>query len=211
MIAIIDYGVGNIENVKNAFERLGVDATVTSDPELILSADGAILPGVGAFMDAMKSLVETGLDQTVLERVRSGKPILGICLGMQLMCETSYEDGETQGLGIFKGEIKKLDVPFKVPHMGWNELENLKDDPLLVGLESPAYAYFVHSYYLTGFSPEDVLQVADYGVKVPATIRKGNVFGMQFHPEKSGSTGAVLLKNFVDIMNGQNDSIRDES
>jgi len=200
MIAIIDYGVGNIQNVRNAFERLGIDSIVTSNPEIIMSASGAVLPGVGAFKDAMKSLVESGLDKVVLERSYANKPTLGICLGMQLMCDVSYEDGETKGLGIFKGSIKKLEVPFKVPHMGWNQLESLIDDPLLKSLESPAYAYFVHSYYLTDNCSEDVLQVADYGVKVPATIRKDNMFGMQFHPEKSGTAGETLLKNFIELM-----------
>lgn len=200
MIAIIDYGVGNIQNVKNAFERLGVDSIVTSNPAIIMSARGAVLPGVGAFKDAMKSLVESGLDKVVLERAYANKPTIGICLGMQLMCEKSYEDGETKGLGIFKGQIKRLEVPFKVPHMGWNELESMGSDPLLEGLDDPSYAYFVHSYYLTDYCQEDVLQVADYGVKVPATLRKDNMFGMQFHPEKSGSAGEKLLKNFIDIM-----------
>jgi len=200
MIAIIDYGVGNIQNVRNAFERLGIDSIVTSNPNIIMSASGAVLPGVGAFKDAMKSLVESGLDKVVLERSYANKPTLGICLGMQLMCEVSYEDGKTKGLGIFKGNIKKLEVPFKVPHMGWNQLESLTDDPLLKSLESPVYAYFVHSYYLTDNCAEDVLQVADYGVKVPATIRKNNMFGMQFHPEKSGTAGETLLRNFIELM-----------
>lgn len=200
MIAIIDYGVGNIQNVRNAFERLGVDSIVTSNPKIILSASGAVLPGVGAFKDAMKSLVDSGLDKVVMERVYANKPTLGICLGMQLMCEVSYEGGETDGLGIFKGKIKRLEVPYKVPHMGWNELETTNDDPLISGIEAPAYAYFVHSYYLTDYCPEDVLQVADYGVKVPATLRKDNMFGMQFHPEKSGSAGETLLRNFIDVM-----------
>ncbi len=201
MIAIIDYGVGNIQNVKNAFARLGVDALVTSDPDVILSADGAVLPGVGAFKDAMESLVTSGLDQVVKERADKNLPTIGICLGMQLMCEVSYEDGETQGLGIFKGKIVKLEVPYKVPHMGWNQLEQRKSDSLLKDLEDPAFAYFVHSYYLTDYCADDLVQTADYGVDVPATIRKGNVCGMQFHPEKSGSAGETLLKNFIDIMN----------
>lgn len=145
----------------------------------------------------MKSLVDSGLDKTVMDRVLADKPTLGICLGMQLMCEVSYEGGETKGLGIFKGKIKRLEVPFKVPHMGWNELENKSNDPLTSGLESPAYAYFVHSYYLTDYCPEDVLQVADYGVKVPATLRKDNMFGMQFHPEKKV---VLLVKHFSIIL-----------
>jgi glutamine amidotransferase len=203
MIAIIDYGVGNIQNVKNAFARLGIDAIVTSNPKVILSASGAVLPGVGAFKDAMDSLVQSGLDKTVKQRVAANMPTIGICLGMQLMCEVSYEDGETKGLGIFKGKIKKLEVPYKVPHMGWNQLENKKEDPLLKDLEDPAYAYFVHSYYLTDYAESDILQTADYGVDVPATIRKDNIFGMQFHPEKSGSAGETLLKNFVEIMKAE--------
>lgn len=201
MIAIIDYGVGNIQNVKNAFNRLGVDCIVTSNPKIILSARGAVLPGVGAFKDAMQSLKDSGLDKIVLQRAYANKPTLGICLGMQLMCEESYEDGQTKGLGIFKGKIEKLSIPFKVPHMGWNELEDQKTDELLRGLEKPAYSYFVHSYYLTNHCEEDVLQVADYGVKIPATLRKDNMFAMQFHPEKSGRTGEKLLENFIDIMN----------
>ena len=201
MIAIIDYGVGNILNVRNAFERLGVKTTVTSNPKIILDANGAVLPGVGAFKDAMKALVDSGLDKVVMERVFSNKPTLGICLGMQIMCEESFEDGQTRGLGIFKGKIKKLQVPFKVPHMGWNELKQVNPDPLVDSLATPAYAYFVHSYYLTDHCQEDVLQVADYGVKVPATLRKNNIFGMQFHPEKSGLVGEALLKNFIEVMN----------
>jgi len=201
MIAIIDYGVGNILNVKNAFERLGIDSIVTSNPKIILSASGAVLPGVGAFKDAMQSLLDSGLDKIVMERVYANKPTLGICLGMQLMCEESFEDGQTKGLGVFKGKIKKLEVPLKVPHMGWNELEQVNKDPLVDQLPQPSYAYFVHSYYLTDYCDEDVLQVADYGVKVPATLRKDNMFGMQFHPEKSGAAGEALLKSFIDVMN----------
>lgn len=203
MIAIIDYGVGNIQNVKNAFERLGVDCIVTSNPKIILSARGAVLPGVGAFKDAMQSLKNSGLDEIVLQRANANKPTLGICLGMQLMCEESYEDGQTNGLGIFKGKIEKLNISLKVPHMGWNELENIKDDQLIQGIENPAYSYFVHSYYLTDYCEEDLVQVADYGVKVPATLRKDNMFAMQFHPEKSGRTGEKLLQNFIDIMNDE--------
>ncbi len=206
MIAIIDYGVGNIQNVRNAFERLGIDSIVTSNPKIILSASGAVLPGVGAFKDAMESLVKSGLDQIVLERSYANKPTLGICLGMQLMCEMSYEDGETKGLGIFKGKIRKLEVPLKVPHMGWNQLETVNEDLLLNQLEDPAYAYFVHSYYLTDYCKEDVLQVADYDIKVPATLRKDNMFGMQFHPEKSGRAGETLLQNFIKVMKTQNDA-----
>ncbi|MBF7096111.1 imidazole glycerol phosphate synthase subunit HisH [Alkalibacter mobilis] len=200
MIAIIDYGVGNLMNVYNALKHLDMDAIITGAKDEIDNSDAIILPGVGAFNDAMLHLKETGLDKVIIENVKKGKPILGICLGMQLLFEKSHEDGEWEGLGLLKGEIVKFKEGLKVPHMGWNELHINKVHPLVKNINEGEYVYFVHSYHLDPKFFEDVLLYTDYGVRVPAVVCRDNIIGMQFHPEKSSTTGIKLLENFKELI-----------
>lgn len=200
MIAIVDYGVGNLKNVYNALSRLDMESMITGDPAEIDAADAIILPGVGAFKDAMDHLVDTGLDQVIKKNVAKGKPLLGICLGMQLLFEKSYEDGEWEGLGLLPGEVVRFKPGLKVPHMGWNQLHIRKDHPLVKGIHDGEYVYFVHSYHLDPKYSEDIVLYTDYGVDVPAVVCRDNVMGMQFHPEKSSATGIKLLKNFKELI-----------
>jgi imidazole glycerol-phosphate synthase subunit HisH len=196
LIAIIDYGMGNLYSVSKAVERIGCEVIVTSDPEQIMAADGAILPGVGAFGDAMANLRETGLVDTVKAYAASGKPLLGICLGMQLLFTESEEHGLHQGLNLLPGRVVRFQGSYKVPHMGWNELSFLQSSPLFDGLEQ-GHVYFVHSYYALPERSEDLLAVTDYHQPVTAIVGRGSLFGMQFHPEKSGDLGMALLKRFA--------------
>lgn len=196
MIAIIDYGMGNLHSVKSAVERLGFETVVTSDSSVIRDADGAILPGVGAFGDAMRNLSETGLKETVIEYAASGKPLLGICLGMQLLFSESEEHGHHEGLNLLPGKVVRFNGPFKVPHMGWNRLSFRGESPIFAGL-SEGYVYFVHSYHVLADRAEDLLAQTDYFGPVSAIVGRGNVYGMQFHPEKSGDLGMRLLGNFL--------------
>ena len=196
MIAIIDYGMGNLHSVSKAIERLGYEAVLTSDPRAILEADGAILPGVGAFGDAMQNLRNTGLDEVTRYYAQSGKPLLGICLGMQLLFEESEEFGPAEGLGLLPGKVVRFRGDFKIPHMGWNRLEFRQASPLFAGLREE-HAYFVHSFHALPGREEDLLAVTDYHGPVTAIVGRGNLFGMQFHPEKSGEIGMALLRNFL--------------
>jgi glutamine amidotransferase len=198
LIAIIDYGMGNLHSVSKAVERIGCEVIVTSDPEQIFAADGAILPGVGAFGDAMANLRETGLVDTVQTYAARGKPLLGICLGMQLLFTESEEHGLHQGLNLLPGRVVRFQGSYKVPHMGWNELSFLQASPLFDGLEQ-GHVYFVHSYYALPERSEDLLAVTDYHQPVTAIVGRGSLFGMQFHPEKSGDLGMALLKRFVEL------------
>lgn len=200
MIAIVDYGVGNLKNVYNALTQLGMECIITGDREAIDQADAIVLPGVGAFKDAMDHLVDSGLDKVIKDYAAKGKPLLGICLGMQLLFETSYEDGIWQGLGLLKGEIVRFQPGRKVPHMGWNQLHIKRDHPLVKGIEDGEYVYFVHSYHLDPAYMDDVLLYTDYGVDVPAVVCRDKVMGMQFHPEKSSTTGIKLLENFKELI-----------
>lgn len=194
-IAIIDYGMGNLKSVYKAFLSLGLDAGITSNPKEILNAEKVVLPGVGAFKDAIAELKSSGLSDAIYRTVEQGKPFLGICLGMQLLFDKSYEYGEVEGLKLLKGEIVKLDVPLKVPHMGWNTLKFTKKDPLFTGLNDESYVYFVHSYYLE--TTEDIVSsYTTYGKEIAVSVQKDNVFATQFHPEKSGDIGLQMLKNF---------------
>lgn len=196
MIAIIDYGAGNIFSVLNALEYLGVSAELTADGNKIKKADAIILPGVGAFPDAMRMLNATGLTQLLKEEAEK-KPFLGICLGMQMLFDKSWEFEETEGLGLIPGEIVRIpDTGLKIPHMGWNQLEIKQDAPFLQGIKDGDGVYFVHSY-MAQTASENVLAYSDYGVKVPALVRHGNVYGAQYHPEKSGAVGLQMLKNFA--------------
>lgn len=198
MIAIIDYGVGNLGSVKNAFDYLGIEAKITANKDEILAADKIILPGVGAFADAMNAFKRLEFDKVIFKCIELNKPILGICVGMQMMFETSYEYGIHQGLGIFKGNIIKFDdSKYKVPHIGWNNLIEVKDNKLLKGLENQ-YVYFVHSYHLDN-SNYAVAYTNYAGVKFPCVVAKDNIYAIQFHPEKSGEVGLKILKNFGDL------------
>lgn len=200
-VAIVDYGMGNLHSVSKAVERLGYECLVTGEAEQILAADSVILPGVGAFGDAMEHLRENGLDQVVKEVAAGKQPLLGICLGMQLLFSSSEEHGNHKGLDILPGSVVRF-APrngYKVPHMGWNKLSfRQPESPLLVGLEE-GHVYFVHSYHVEVERENDLLAVTDYGHPVTAIVGQGNVFGMQFHPEKSGELGMQLLRNFLKI------------
>lgn len=198
MIAIIDYGAGNLFSVKNAFDFLSVESVITKNPEELKAADKLLLPGVGAFPDAMRMLNESGLVDTIKEQVKV-KPLLGICLGMQMLFEKGYEFGETDGLGFIKGSVKLMEPEnLAVPHMGWNSLEFNVDSPLLEKCSDGEYVYFVHSY-AAECPVENVAAYCDYGMKVPALVQNGNVYGAQFHPEKSGQTGLNILRCFADL------------
>jgi imidazole glycerol-phosphate synthase subunit HisH len=196
LIAIIDYGMGNLHSVSKAVERLGHAYTVTSDKQQIMQADKAILPGVGAFGDAMGYLQQTGLQETVLQYAASGKPLLGICLGMQLLFTQGEEHGIQAGLNLLPGKVVRFQGDYKVPHMGWNLLTYVQDSPLFQGVE-PGHVYFVHSYHAQPEQSADLLATTDYYQPVTAIVGRDNVYGMQFHPEKSGNIGMQLLGNFL--------------
>lgn len=199
MIGIIDYGMGNLFSVSKALERLGVDYFISEQKEQLLSADALILPGVGAFPDAMERLNETGLTEMIQRYVESGKPLLGICLGMQLLFEQSKENKLTKGLSILPGEVVRFaGEDYKVPHMGWNRLKFNNSSTILANIEED-FVYFVHSYYVKTSARDVVIASCDYDVEVPAVVGRGNVFGMQFHPEKSGKLGMKLLQNFTEL------------
>ncbi|WP_054954721.1 imidazole glycerol phosphate synthase subunit HisH [Paenibacillus dakarensis] len=199
-IAIVDYGMGNLHSVSKAVERLGYEPLVTGSREEILAADGIILPGVGAFGDAMEHLRETGLDEVMKEAATGTKPLLGICLGMQLLFTDSEEHGRHEGLNILPGSVVRFPGgDYKVPHMGWNRLQfKNPDHPLFAGLEE-GHVYFVHSYHVLPEAESHLLAVTDYGQDVTAIVGDGNVYGMQFHPEKSGELGMSLLRNFLKL------------
>lgn len=200
MIAIVDYGMGNLRSVENALDSLGIESVITSDKETILNSNGIILPGVGAFPDAIENIKCIGIDKVLEEAVDKGKPLLGICLGMQLLFEESEEVKICRGLGFLKGKIQKMNINLKVPHMGWNSLKYEKSCPILNGIEENSFVYFVHSYYAVVEEEGNLNAYADYEVKVPAVVSKGNVFGLQFHPEKSGEIGIKMLKNFGEMV-----------
>ncbi len=204
MLAIIDYGAGNLRSVQKACELLGATAEITSDATVIAKADHVILPGVGAFGDCMQSLHRTGLTDIVKETAKSGKPFLGICLGMQLLFESSEESPGVEGLGIFKGEIVKIPKQndYKIPHMGWNSLHFPKETPLFAGLPTNPFVYFVHSYYAKPEDPSIVAASTSYCGELTVAIQKDNIFATQFHPEKSGDVGLTILKNFLDAKGG---------
>lgn len=198
MIAIIDYGRGNLFSVEKAFVKLGADAIVTNDIEKIRRADKVVLPGVGAFGDCMETLKKAGLIPVIQEAAASGKPFLGICLGLQLLFERSEESPGVAGLGIFKGAIRQIVAPkLKVPHMGWNSLSLRNATPLLKGLPENPYVYFVHSFHAVPEDASIITAVTEYGSELTAAVGRGNVQAMQFHPEKSSSVGLKILESFV--------------
>ena len=196
MIAVVDYGLNNLHSVRSALTAIGHDGVVTDDLERLRQADGIILPGVGAFGDAMGELAARGLKDGLIQLAREGKPLLGICLGMQLLFETSEENGKHNGLGLLQGEVVRFQGDFKIPHMGWNRLETVRPDPILPQTE-PGFVYFVHSYYARPADSNVLIAVADYYGRVPAIVGKDNIYGTQFHPEKSGSYGMQLLAGFA--------------
>lgn len=205
MIAIIDYGVGNIFSLYNAFAHIGAEVKLTDDPEEIRNADKIVLPGVGAFAAAMEKLKKTGMADLVTEEVKKGKPLLGICLGMQLLFERSFEYGEHTGLGLIKGDIVPMEgvVPAhcKIPHIGWNKLlfpEEKERNPLFADLDENSFVYFVHSYFGSNCD-ESVIATVEYGAELTAAVAKDQIFGVQFHPEKSGETGMKILLAFCRV------------
>ncbi len=200
MVGIIDYGVGNLFSLRSSFKAIGQEAFVSGDPEALARADRLILPGVGAFEDAAKKLRQSGLDAFVRAQAAAGTPLMGICLGMQLLFEKSYEYGEHEGLGLLKGSVVpmagKLPQELKIPHMGWNALQ-VKEGSLLEKAQGQ-FVYFVHSYYAEGCG-DSLSAVTEYGVSITAAVEQGNVYGCQFHPEKSGNVGLGILRAFCEV------------
>ena len=203
MVAIVDYGVGNLFSLVSSLKAIGADVTVTSDEDVLKSADQIILPGVGAFEDAANKLRESGLDTVIKDEATAGKPLMGICLGMQMLFEKSYEYGEHEGLGLIKGAVRPISevIPadFKIPHIGWNALDFKSDkSPLFKYLKNGDYVYFVHSYSARECE-SSVIATSEYGEDLTAAVAEGNVFGCQFHPEKSGDVGLSILRAFVEM------------
>ena len=202
MIAIVDYGVGNLFSLERSFNAIGVEVEITSDPEKICAAEKILLPGVGAFGDAAEKLRSTGLDKVVVEQAQSGKPLMGICLGMQLLFEESLEYGCHKGLGLIPGRVVSIEqvIPqgLKIPHMGWNALAFQKDSPLMANIQNGDCVYFVHSFCAVDCG-DAVIAMAEYGAPVTAAVQKNNVFGCQFHPEKSGAVGLNILRAFAEM------------
>ena len=202
MVAIIDYGVGNLFSLRSSLKEIGVEAVVTSDEKVIAEADRIILPGVGAFEDAARKLRESGMADVVKKEAAAGKPMMGICLGMQLMFDVGYEYGVHEGLGLIRGSVRPIaDVipeDYKIPHIGWNLLRFKRESPLFKYIKEDDYVYFVHSYYAAECD-ESVIAVTEYGAELTAAVANGNVYGCQFHPEKSGEVGMKILKAFMEL------------
>jgi len=201
MIAIIDYGMGNLRSVQKGFEKIGSQAMVTNDPTVLKAAEKVVLPGVGAFEDAMQELKRRNLVGPIRQAVDAGKPFLGICLGLQLLFDFGYEGGKFEGLGILPGEVVRFEVPheYKVPHMGWNQLQIRRKAPLLAGLEDGTYAYFVHSYYVVPRDRSVIATETCYPEPFTSMIWRDNVMATQFHPEKSQTDGLRMLRNFAEL------------
>ena len=201
LVAIIDYGMGNLKSVSKAVETVGAKVTVTSNPESILKADKVILPGVGAFRDCIYNLKKFNLVEPVKEFIKSGKYFLGICLGMHMLFDVSYEFGEYKGLSIIEGSVKKFvnigNLP--IPHMGWNIIEKKKSSQLLNGIKNKDFFYFAHSFYVSPENNSDILTTTDYGFNFTSSINRENIFGVQFHPEKSQKNGLKILQNFIEL------------
>jgi imidazole glycerol-phosphate synthase subunit HisH len=202
MIAIIDYGMGNLRSVQKAFERAGHQATITNDAAILASAQKLVLPGVGAFRDAIAALRERQLVEPIRAAVNSGKPFLGICLGLQLLFDRSFEDGQYEGLGIVPGDVVRFEVPaeFKVPHMGWNQLHFRRRPPIFAGVAEGSHFYFVHSYYVVPRDEAIIATTTDYPSPFCSSIWRDNLYATQFHPEKSQADGLQVLKNFAELV-----------
>lgn len=199
-VSIIDYGMGNLRSVQKAFESIGIYPIITSNISEIKDSFAMVLPGVGAFPDAMANLKKLNLDEVIKKEVINGKPLIGICLGMQLLFDESEEIEATKGLGIIKGRVKKFQVDLKIPQIGWNNLYIQRKCEVLNGISEGEYVYFVHSYYADLSNQANLNAYCDYGIKVPAVVSKDNIFGLQFHPEKSGEVGIKMLKNFGELI-----------
>jgi glutamine amidotransferase len=200
MIAIIDYGMGNLRSVEKGFLKVGVDAKVVTDPRSVNDAEAIVLPGVGAFRDCMKNLDQMKLIEPILKSVRNGKPYLGICLGLQMLFTESEEFGVYKGLDVLKGKVVRFQVDLKVPHMGWNTVKLLKKPPIFDDIKDESYFYFVHSYYVAPDDQGIIAGTTDYGITFTSMVRKDNIIATQFHPEKSRETGLKILKNFGDFV-----------
>ena len=203
MIAIIDYGMGNLRSVEKGFLKVGVDVRVTNAPEDVQKADGVVLPGVGAFKDCMRELTNLELTESIVQAIQSGKPYLGICLGLQVLFTESEEFGTCRGLDVFKGKVVRFNFDnndLKIPQMGWNTITIKKDNPLFNGIPDKSYYYFVHSYYVAPGDESIIATTTDYGIEFTSSVWQDNVFAVQFHPEKSQALGLRLLKNFGDIV-----------
>lgn len=200
-VTIIDYGVGNFRNVQKAFQAIGADAVISDSVEAVASAAAVVLPGVAAFGDAMNNLRGRNLDQPVLEAVKAGKPLFGICVGLQLLFDESEEMGHHRGLGILPGKVVRFpeESGLPVPHMGWNQIEPEQNHPLLSNIDKGDFAYFAHSYYVTPHNPKDVIACTDYGQRYPSIVGRDNVCAIQFHPEKSQQVGLQILRNFMEF------------
>ena len=201
MIAIVDYQMGNLRSVQKAFERVGHAAAITADPKVLEQADHVVLPGVGAFADAIAEIRRRELIEPIRAAIASNKPFLGICLGLQMLFDVSYEDGEHEGLGVIPGEVRRFDVPaeYKVPHMGWNHVAHRRQPPIFNGIADGSHFYFVHSYYVVPKDESVIAGEASYPEPFCAAIWRDNLFATQFHPEKSQATGLQLLKNFAEL------------
>ena len=196
-IAVIDYKMGNLRSVQKSFEHAGVeDVVVTDDPALVAAADGIVLPGVGAFRDAARNVRESGVEEVLRRRIAAGTPFLGICLGMQLLADIGFEDGEWTGLGLVPGTCERLPGGVKIPHIGWNTVEYPRDSPLFAGIPESTAFYFVHSYRLVPRDAAAIVGSTEYGVRFASAVQSGNVYAVQFHPEKSSTMGLKLLENF---------------
>ena len=201
MITIVDYQMGNLRSVQKAIERVGGSAQISSDPQVIANAEKLVLPGVGAFGDAMNEIVRRDLAEPIRDFIASDRPFLGICLGLQLLFERGYENGEHQGLGVLEGEVVRFDLPesYKVPHMGWNTVKKIQESPLLVDTPDGSHFYFVHSYYVCPSDPEVVALGCEYGTEFCAMVQRRNLYATQFHPEKSQENGLKLLHQFQQL------------
>ncbi|HYA12264.1 MAG TPA: imidazole glycerol phosphate synthase subunit HisH [Thermodesulfovibrionales bacterium] len=200
MIAIIDYGMGNLRSVEKGFLKVGVDARVVTTPQAVEGAQAVVLPGVGAFRDCMRNIERMSLIESVVRSIRKGKPYLGICLGLQVLFTESEEFGIYKGLDILKGKVVRFQVDLKVPHMGWNNVKILRSPPIFDGIQDDSFFYFVHSYYVVPDDNNVIAATSDYGVTFTSMVWKDNIFATQFHPEKSQETGLRILKNFGDFV-----------
>jgi glutamine amidotransferase len=200
MIAIIDYGMGNLRSVEKGFLKVGVDVSVVTDARKVNDANGIVLPGVGAFRDCMRNLGEMSLIESIVRSIEKGKPYLGICLGLQVLFTESEEFGIYKGLGVLKGRVLRFRLNLKVPHMGWNNVKIIRRPPIFDGIRDESFFYFVHSYYIVPDSMDIIAATTDYGITFTSMVWKDNVFATQFHPEKSQETGLRILKNFGDFV-----------